>query len=174
MVRPYKILRLKGECNAELLLRHNNKKLITHMNRLKPFFVQSPAAVSSPDFFPAQKDATPPVQTQKETELKNFFPYDDKIFEEVNSTDPSPPTQRFLRQNSCRHPTPSSLSSVYDDMLEVTCTDPSPSHQLTYADVVHHPRQRLSSSSSSSICLSIPSDGVALCTRSRSHSLTPE
>ncbi len=54
---PHKILRLKGDCNVETLLRHNNKKLITHVNRLKPYFVQSPSAVSSPDFFPAQKDA---------------------------------------------------------------------------------------------------------------------
>jgi hypothetical protein len=32
---PHKILRLKGECNVELLLRHNNKKHITHVNRIK-------------------------------------------------------------------------------------------------------------------------------------------
>ncbi len=37
---PHKILRLKGDCNVELLLRHNNEKLITHVNRLKPYFVQ--------------------------------------------------------------------------------------------------------------------------------------
>ncbi len=43
---PHKILRLKGECNVELLLRHSNKKLITHVNRLKPYFLQKSAAVS--------------------------------------------------------------------------------------------------------------------------------
>ncbi len=163
---PHKILRLKGDCNIELLLRHNNKKLITHVNRLKPYFVQSPAAVSSPDFFPAQKEATPPpVPQQKETEFENFFPYQDEILKEVIYTDPSPPTQNF------RHRTTSSSSSVYGDM-EVTRTDPSPSHQLTYADVVTHPRQRLSSTSSASSRSSLPSDGVASRTRSRSRSFT--
>jgi hypothetical protein len=36
---PHHILRLKGGCNLELLLWHNNKKLISHVNRLKPYFV---------------------------------------------------------------------------------------------------------------------------------------
>ncbi len=161
----------------ELLLRHNNKKLIAHVNRLKPYFVQSPGAVSSPDFFPVQKDATPhtPVPTQIETEFENFFPYEDEILDkEVNYSDPSPSTQRFPCQNSRPHRTPSSSSSAYGDMPEVTHTNPSPSHQLTYADVVHRPRQRLSSSSSASTHLSLPSDGIASRTRSSSCSLTPE
>ncbi len=59
----------------ELFLRHNNKKLITHVNRIKPYFVQKPAAVTSPDFFPAEKPATPPpVAVQQEAD-ENFFPY---------------------------------------------------------------------------------------------------
>jgi hypothetical protein len=164
---PHKILRLKGDCNIELLLRHNNKKLITHVNRLKPYFVQSPAAVSSPDFFPLQKEATPPpVPQQKETEFEKFFPYEDEILEEVNYPPPSPPT-RLPRENLRHHRTTSSSSSVYGDIPEVTRTDPSPSHQLTYADVANRPRQHLSSSSSASTCLSLPSNGVAL--RTRSH-----
>jgi hypothetical protein len=65
---PHKILRLKGDCNVELLLRHNNKKLITHVNRLKPYFVQKPAAVSAPDFFPAEKTYhTPSVSASAKT-----------------------------------------------------------------------------------------------------------
>ncbi len=91
---PHKILRLKGDCNIEILLRHNNKKLITHVNRLKPYFVQSPSAVFSPDFFPAQKYATPPpLAQQNDAQTKNFYPYDDEILEEVIHTDPSPPTR---------------------------------------------------------------------------------
>jgi hypothetical protein len=88
---PHKILRLKGECNVELLLRHNNKKLITHVKRLKPYFVQKPAAISSPDFFPAEKSATPPpmaAQQQADEEIfidDKFFPYE----REVTRTDPS-------------------------------------------------------------------------------------
>ena len=62
---PHKILCLKGECNVELLLRHNNKKLIAHVNRLKPYFVPKSAAVESPDFFPAQKLAPSPPPLQQ-------------------------------------------------------------------------------------------------------------
>jgi hypothetical protein len=91
---PHKILRLKGDCNVEILLRHNNKKLITHVNHLKPYFVQSPSTVSSPDFFPAQKDATPPpVAQQTKPQLENFYPYEDEILEEVIHSDPSPSTR---------------------------------------------------------------------------------
>jgi hypothetical protein len=57
---PHHILRIKGDCNVELLLLHNNKKLISHVNRLKPYFVPKPNAVASPDFFPVDKPATPP------------------------------------------------------------------------------------------------------------------
>jgi hypothetical protein len=71
---PHKILRLKGECNVKLLLQHNNKKLITHVNRLKPYFVQKPAAVTSPDFFPTEKPATPPPVAVQEEADENFFP----------------------------------------------------------------------------------------------------
>jgi hypothetical protein len=153
---PHKILQLKGDCNVEILLRHNNKKLITHVNRLKPYFVQSPSAVSSPDFFPAQKDATPPpVAQQKKSQLENFYPYQDEILEEVIHTDPSPSTR--ATPSLPRRRTISSSSSVHGDQ-EVTRSDPSPSHQLTYADVANRPRQRLSSSSSRS---SIPPDNVA-------------
>jgi hypothetical protein len=115
------------------------------------------------------------VPTQKETEFEIFFPYDDELLDrEVNYPDPSPPTQQFSRHRSRRHRTMSSSSSAYGDMPEATCTDPSPVHQLTYADVVNRPRQCLSFSSSASTRLSLPSDGVASHTRSRSCSLTPE
>ncbi len=166
---PHKILRLKGDCNVEILLRHNNKKLITHVNRLKPYFVQSPSTVSSPDFFPAQKDATPPPVAQRKTpQLENFYPYEDEILEEVIHPDPSPATR--TAQALPRRRTASASSSVYDDH-EVNHSDPSPSHQLTYADVVNRPRQRLSSSSSRS---SLPPDSVTSRTRSRTGSLTLE
>jgi hypothetical protein len=59
---------------VELLLRHNNKKLITHVNRIKPYFVQKPAAVTSPDFFPAEKPATPPPVACNKKRMKIFFP----------------------------------------------------------------------------------------------------
>jgi hypothetical protein len=84
---PHKILRLKGECNVELLLRHNNKKLIVHVNRLKPYFVPKSAAVESPDFFPAQKSAPPPPSSRQNVQQENFLP-PDILQDEVTGTDP--------------------------------------------------------------------------------------
>jgi hypothetical protein len=125
---PHKILRLKGDCNVEILLRRNNKKLITHVNRLKPYFVQSPSAVSSPDFFPAQKDATPPpVQQQNEAQGENVYTYEDEILEEVTRTDPSPPN----RITGNLRPQTSSSSSSINDNLEVNHSDPSPPNRST-------------------------------------------
>jgi hypothetical protein len=49
------ILHLKGDCNIELLLWHNNKKFILHANRLKPYFVSTKVAQTLPDFFPLQE-----------------------------------------------------------------------------------------------------------------------
>jgi hypothetical protein len=39
---PHKIIRLKGDANAEILLRHNNRKTVDHTNRLKPILSLSP------------------------------------------------------------------------------------------------------------------------------------
>jgi hypothetical protein len=173
---PHKILRLKGECNVELLLRHNNKKLITHVNQLKPYFVQKPAAVSSPDFFPAEKPATPQPMTAQQQAGEEIF-VDDEFFpyeRVVTSTDPSNfraacPTQQ--RPHCC---TFSSSSSAYGDSPEVSASDPSPAVQPTYAQITTCPHQRLSSFSSTSLQHSLPSDSIAACTRSRSHLSMPE
>ncbi len=156
MVGPTQNSATKSDCNVEILLRHNNKKLIIHVNRLKPYFVQSPSTVSSPDFFPAQKAATPPPIQQQNVQLENFYPYEDEILEEVIHTDPSAATR--APQALPRRRTASASSSVYDNH-EVNRSDPSPSHQLTYADVANRPHQRLSSSSSAP-------DSVASRTRS--------
>ncbi len=121
-------------------------------------------------FFPAQKVATPPpVAQQNDDQTENFYPYDNEILEEVIHTDLSPPTR--ITQTSQQRHTTSSSSSVYDHQ-EVNRSDPSPSHQLTYADVANRPHQRLSSSSSTRS--SPPPDSVALRTRSRTGSLTLE
>ena len=72
----------------ELLLRHNNKKLITHVNRLKPYFVPKSAAVDAPDFFPAQKVTTPPPTAPENDEMENFLHDNGYIETEVTDTDP--------------------------------------------------------------------------------------
>jgi hypothetical protein len=50
---PHQILCLKGECYVKLLLQHNNKKLISHVNWQKPYFVLSKTVPQSPDVFPS-------------------------------------------------------------------------------------------------------------------------
>jgi hypothetical protein len=165
---PHKILRLKGDCNVELLLRHNNKKLITHVNRLKPYFVQKPAAVTSPDFFPAAKATTPPPpELVQKSSSENFFdqellPYH---IEEAENFPPAP-AARTRRASS------TSTTSAADDAAVVIGHDPSPAN-LTYAQATRS-RSRRSSTSSNSSQHSLPSDSVASRTRSRSRSTTPE
>jgi hypothetical protein len=106
---PHKILRLKGECNVELLLRHNNKKLITHVNRLKPYFVPKTAAVESPDFFPAQKPAPPPPALQQNVQTDSLLPYD----EEVIGPDP------YTYEETRRAPSPTpSVRSTHSQQAE--------------------------------------------------------
>jgi hypothetical protein len=166
---------LKGECNVELLLQHNNKKLITHVNRLKPYFVQSPAAVPSPDFFPAKRAATPPPAPQQQKDkFEKFFPYEnDQLLDSaVNYSDPSPPTNALPRQRS--HHCRTASSSSYGDMPEVSGTDPSPAFAPTFAQIATRPHRRLSLSSSSSSLLLSPGDNIASRTRSCSHLQTPE
>jgi len=165
---PHKILRLKGDCNVELLLRHNNKKLITHVNRLKPYFVQKPAAVTSPDFFPAAKATTPPPPALvQKSSSENFFdqellPYH---IEEAENFPPAPAT-RTRRASS------TSTTSTANDAALVIGPDPSPAN-LTYAQATRS-RSRRSSTSSNSSHHSLPPDSVASRTRSRSRSTTPD
>ncbi len=55
---PHKVVRLKGEANVELQLRHNNKKVIVHCNRLKPYFVPTKNSAIHPDTI----NSPPPVR----------------------------------------------------------------------------------------------------------------
>ncbi len=132
-----------------------------------------PAAVSSPDFFPAEADRPPPAPAQ-ENKFENFSPYEKYPLDwEVNDTDPSP-SRAIALPHHCLHQCRTALlsSSLYGDMPEVSETDPSPAAVATYAQIATRPRRRVSSSSSSSSLLLPPTDSVASCTRSRSH--TPE
>jgi hypothetical protein len=138
--------------------------------------VQKPAAVSSPDFFPAEKFAThPPTAEQQNNDEEifiedEFFPYK----QEVTRTDPSNFKATRATQQRPRRRTFSLSSSVYGNSPEASAFDPSPAEQPTYAQITTCPHQRLSSSSSTASHHSLPSDSVAAHTRSRSRSLTPE
>jgi hypothetical protein len=58
---PHKILRLKGDCNVELQLKHNNRKTVVHANRLKPYFVASKNLAVCPDFMKGQQPEPEPA-----------------------------------------------------------------------------------------------------------------
>ncbi len=146
---PHKILRLKGECNVELLLRHNNKKLITQINWLKPYFVPKSAAVEAPDFFPAQKVATPPPTVQENDEMENFLHDNGFIEREVTNTDPYT-AENILPPHPRRHRTLSSSSSVNEYSRPADISTP------TYAQIVTHKQRARTSSSSSSASLRPP------------------
>jgi len=47
---PHRIIRLKGDANVEIQLKHNNRKTVVHANRLKPYFVASKNLPVCPDF----------------------------------------------------------------------------------------------------------------------------
>jgi hypothetical protein len=50
---PHKIVRLKGDANVEIQLKHNNCKTVVHANRPKPYFVAYKNLAVHPDFLPA-------------------------------------------------------------------------------------------------------------------------
>jgi hypothetical protein len=55
---PHKIIRLKGDANVEIQLRHNNKKTVVHANRLKPYYVAFPNSTIHPDNLPNSHAST--------------------------------------------------------------------------------------------------------------------
>ena len=65
---PHRVIRLKGDANVEIQLKHNNRKTVVHANRLKPYFVASQNLPVCPDFLhqqPASQsfpdDVNPPL-----------------------------------------------------------------------------------------------------------------
>jgi len=75
---PFKIIRIKNNCNAELLLK-NGKKLIVHFNRLKPYT------------FPFYESSSNNVNKTQAQEMKN------KPSEDVNKNGPD--TLHFDEEN---------------------------------------------------------------------------
>jgi hypothetical protein len=57
---PHKMLRLKGDCNIKIQLKHNNQKTGVHANRLKPYFVALKNSAFCLDFIEDQQPATQP------------------------------------------------------------------------------------------------------------------
>ncbi len=44
---PHKVLWLNGLHNVEIQMQHNNKKMVVHVNRLKPYLMLSPGSIRS-------------------------------------------------------------------------------------------------------------------------------
>ena len=113
---PHKIVRLKGDANAEILLRHNNRKTVVHTNRLKPYFV----ALSNSAFHPDVLPLSPQSANQTPQPTSDQPPHDDvhtaqndllPTFLEVNHTVPSPSIAPPTPQISPRRRTRFSSSS---------------------------------------------------------------
>jgi hypothetical protein len=76
---PQKVVRLKGDANVEIQLKHNNCKTVVHATRLKPYFVAYKNLAAYPDFLPPspalQKwpdDIHPPCR-KTTPKRKNFY-----------------------------------------------------------------------------------------------------
>jgi hypothetical protein len=121
---PHKIVRLKGDANAEILLRHNSKKTVVHTNRLKPYFVALSNSAFHPDTLPPlpnspsqslQTASHPPPNDDYNTPQNDVLP----TSLEVTSTAPSPAVTLPAQQISPHRRTrlSSSSSSVMPPVL---------------------------------------------------------
>ncbi len=121
---PHKIICLKGDANAEILLRYNNRKTVVHTNRLKPYFV----AFSNSAFHPDDLPASPPWANQSPQTASHPLPHDDyntmqndllPTFLEVTNMAPSPAVTQPAQQISPRRRAhlSSSSSSVTPPIL---------------------------------------------------------
>ena len=92
---PHHILRLKGEANPELLLKHNNKKLMVYVNHLKPYFIAAKNILTSPDFFPTNEPAIKSPRTvQLSKSPAENYQHDIPTYDYF----PTVPTSNFLPQ----------------------------------------------------------------------------
>ncbi len=118
---PHKIIRLKGDANIEIQLRHNNKKTVVHANRLKPYYVASPNSAIHPDYPPNSQasnaqsspdEITPPLPGNYTHSQQILLPN----FPEVTNTAPSPAiniqaqTENIPRRRAQNSSTSSSVS----------------------------------------------------------------
>jgi len=150
---PHKIVRLKGDANAEILLRHNNRKTVVHTNRLKPYFV----ALSNSAFHPDVLPLSPQSANQTPQPASDQPPHDDvhtaqndllPTFLEVNHTVPSPSIAPPTPQISPRRRTRFSSSS--SSATQPVPLDEAPpamrTRSRTHSEVSTHsapPKQRI-------------------------------
>jgi hypothetical protein len=110
---PHKVIQLKGEASAEIQLCHNNKKVVVHCNRLKPYYVPITNSAVHPDTL----DSPPPVDKAPQITSNPSTPDDNQQillppFLEVTHTAPSPAiTQPSQTISPCRRARNSSTSS---------------------------------------------------------------
>ncbi|MFM7188328.1 MAG: RNase H-like domain-containing protein, partial [Armatimonadota bacterium] len=98
---PHRIIRLKNDNNVELRLRHNDKKLLVHCARLKPYIVHTNASATFPELPPTPSTNVTPnstpehsAETWEYTEPEttwDFARFQDD-FPELRPTTPTPPT----------------------------------------------------------------------------------
>ncbi len=117
---PHKVIRLKGEANIEIQLRHNNKKVVVHCNRLKPYFLPIKNSAIHPDTL----DSPPPARDVPQIAPDPSTPDDNQQILlppllEVTHTAPSPaiiqPSQTISQRRHTRNL--STSSSVAQTIL---------------------------------------------------------
>jgi hypothetical protein len=130
---PHRVLRLKGQSNVEIQLKHNNRKTVVHANRLKSYFVANKNLVVCPDFLqpepPSQTfpdDVNPPVPEDYSPVHRTLLPN----FQEVTARSPSPIAHSHAQipvHTPCRTRTSSSSSqSFHPRPLQTTTFDDAP------------------------------------------------
>jgi hypothetical protein len=96
---PHRITQLKGVNNAELLLKHNGKKLLVHVNRLKPYIMPTESSDTRTQVPDAAQEGGPPRSVLKKEK--------EKVSREIVTAQPyfSEPALPPWAGEALRHPT---------------------------------------------------------------------
>jgi hypothetical protein len=142
---PHKIIRLKGEANVKIQLRHNNRKTVVHANRLKPYFVTFNNSAFHPDNIPdSQTSAEQSSQNNVNSPSHDDYDHSQQIllpsFLEVTDNAPSPavnqPSQQISPRRRARNS--STSSSVAQPMLPEKAPPAMRNCSRTHSNVSTH------------------------------------
>ena len=121
---PHRVIRLKGDANVEIQLKHNNRKTVVHANRLKPYFVASKNVPVCPDFLhqppPLQTfpdDVHPPLAGGLFTCPANFVT---RLLQTRCTSTTYPCT--YTRANSGAHTSPQTIFFIFFVAIFFSCT----------------------------------------------------
>ncbi len=114
---PHRVIRLKGDANVEIQLKHNNRKTVVHANRLTPYFVASKNLPVCPDFLHQQPtlqsfpdDVHPPLPEDYSPVQRTLLP-DFRTLDVHQPSFSAPPHAQILVHTPRRKRNSSSSSS---------------------------------------------------------------